>query len=416
MVTIKVKGKKKAKRSASRYRGLRASARRATGENAATYVDRKDRRQTVSEVTTSFIGLDVHKDTIAIAAAEAGRESPRFVGTVGSEIRQLLKALKSLGKPENLLLTYEAGPCGYDLVRKLREHDYRCEVIAPNKIPRPKGERLKTDRRDALTLARLARSGDLTRVLVPDERDEALRDLSRAREDAVRARHKARQQLTALLLRHGYRYSGGSHWTDRHQRYLADLKLPHPAQYIAFAEYLQAVHECDTRLARLTDALRAQCEEWRLKPIVRALMSLRGIDFVSAITLVAELGDFSRFAHPREVMAFLGLIPSEFSTGDSRRQGDITKAGNGHARRILVEAAWNYRYPARLSGPLLARQDGQSTPVREIAWHAQVRLTKRYRRLRSRQLHQNKVCVAVARELTGFIWDIARQVRPQVTS
>jgi transposase len=366
----------------------------------------------MSEITTSFVGLDVHKDSTAIGDAPAGRENPRFVGTVGPDLSQLLKALRRLGTPENLLVVYEAGPCGYELARKLRQHGYRCEVVAPNKIPRPKGERIKTDRRDALTLAHLARSGYLVNVFVPDERDEAMRDLTRAREDAVRARHRARQQLNALLLRHGYRYSGSS-WTAAHERYLADLKFPHPAQYTAFAEYLQAVQECHARVARLTEGLRAQVEHWRLKPLVQGLMSLRGIDFVAAVTVVAEIGDFSRFARPRELMAFLGLIPSEFSTGDTRRQGDITKAGNGHARRVLVEAAWNYRFPARLSGPLLRRQEGQPKTVREIAWQAQVRLTKRYRRLRSRQLHQNKVCVAVARELAGFIWDIARHVTVQ---
>jgi transposase len=368
----------------------------------------------MSEVTTtSFVGLDVHKDTIAIAAAQTGQESPRFIGTVGPQVAQLLKALGRLGPPEGLLVTYEAGPCGYKLARELREHAYTCQVIAPNKIPRPKGERLKTDRRDALTLARLARSGDLVEVLVPDERDEAIRDLSRAREDAVRARHKARQQLLALLLRNGHRYSDGHHWTAAHERYLAALKLPHPAQYTAFAEYLQAIHEGDARVNRLTEALREHTEHWRLKPLVCALMSLRGINFVAAVTLVAEVGDFSRFAHPREVMAFLGLIPSEFSSGEKHRQGEITKAGNGHARRILIEAAWNYRYPARLSRLLLTRQEGQPKAIRDIAWAAQLRLTRRYARLRSRKLHQNKVCVAIARELAGFIWDIARHARQQ---
>jgi transposase len=368
----------------------------------------------MSELITSFVGLDVHQDSTAIADAPAAREDPRFIGTVGPDLRQLLKALRRLGKPENLLVVYEAGPCGYELARKLREHHYRCDVVAPNKIPRPKGERLKTDRRDALTLARLARSGDLVTVLIPDARDESIRDLTRAREDAVRARHKPRQQLNALLLRHGYRYTGRSRWTAAHERYLADLKFPDPAQYTVFAEYLQAVHEGDARIARLTEALRAEVERWRLKPVVDALMTLRGINFVAAATIVAEVGDFSRFAHPRDVMAFLGLIPSEFSTGETRRQGEITKAGNGHARRMLVEAAWNYRFPARISRLLYTRQEGQSKAVRDIAWRAQLRLTRRFRYLAARQLHQNKICVAVARELAGFVWDIARQARTQV--
>lgn len=365
----------------------------------------------MQETITSFAGLDVHKDSTAIGAAEAGREAPRFLGTVGPDLSQLLKALKSVGKPETTLVVYEAGPCGYGLARQLRSRGYHCEVVAAGKIARRPNERIKTDRRDALTLARLARSGDLVKVMVPDERDEAMRDLSRAREDAVRARLKARQQLKALLLRHGHRYGGKSSWTLAHERYLAAVSFAHPAQDIAFAEYRQAVREAHERVEQLTEALRTQTEQWRLKPLVAALSSLRGIDFVAAVTLAAEIGDFSRFAHPCELMGFLGLVPSEYSTGDTRHQGDITKTGNGHARRVLVEAAWNYRFPARISRVLQIRQEGQSKAVREIAWRAQLRLAHRYRRLSSRKLHPNKICVAIARELAGFVWDIARQVK-----
>src|SRR5437016_182949 len=360
----------------------------------------------VSKTITSFVGLDVHKDSTAIAAAEAGREAPRFLGTVGADLGQLLKALKSLGKPETMLVVYEAGPCGYGLARQLRSRGYSCEVVAAGKIARRPGERIKTDRRDALTLARL---GDLVKVMVPDERDEAMRDLSRAREDAVKARLQARQQLKALLLRHGHRYGGKSSWTLAHERYLAGVSFAHPAQDIAFAEYRQAVREGHKRVERVTQALRTQTEQWRLQPLVAALSSLRGIDFVAAVTLAAEIGDFSRFAHPSELMGFLGLVPSEYSTGDHRRQGDITKTGNRHARRVLVEAAWNYRFPARISRGLQIRQEGQPKAVREIAWRAQLRLAHRYRRLSSRKLHPNKICVAIARELAGFLWDIARQ-------
>lgn len=364
----------------------------------------------MQEPITLFAGLDVHKDSTAIGAAETGREAPYFVGTVGPQLSQLLKALKSVGKPETMLVVYEAGPCGYGLARQLRSRGYACEVVAAGKLAHRPG-RIKTDRRDALTLARLARSGDLVKVIVPDERDEAMRDLSRAREDAVRARLKARQQLKALLLRHGHRYDGKSSWTQAHERYLAEVSFAHPAQNIAFAEYRQAVREGHERVGRLTQALRTQTEDWRLKPLVAALSSLRGIDFVSAVTLTAEIGDFSRFAHPTELMGFLGLVPSEHSTGDTRRQGEITKTGNGHARRVLVEAAWNYRFPARLSRLLQVRQEEQSHAVREIAWRAQLRLTHRYRRLSARKLHPNKVCVAIARELAGFVWDIAHQVK-----
>ena len=402
----------KGKRSASSIVGCApkcAEPHAETPESVLTAIIQ--RRQTVSNNITTFVGLDVHKDSTAIGTAEAGRETPRFLGTVGPDLGQLLKALKSLGKPETMLVVYEAGPCGYGLARQLHSRDYACEVVAAGKIARRPGERIKTDRRDALTLARLARSGDLVKVMVPDEREEAMRDLSRAREDAVRARLKARQQLKALLLRHGHRYGGKSSWTLAHERYLAKVSFAHPAQDIAFAEYRQAVREGHERVERVTEALRTQTEHWRMKPLVAALSSLRGIDFVAAVTLATEIGDFSRFAHPCEVMGFLGLVPSEYSTGDTRCQGDITKTGNSHARRVLVEAAWNYRFPARISRMLQIRQEGQPKAVREIAWRAQLRLAHRYRRLSSRKLHPNKICVAIARELAGFLWDIARQVK-----
>jgi len=229
-------------------------------------------------------------------------------------------------------------------------------VIAPAKIARAPGDRVRTDRRDALLLARAARAGELVSVTIPDERDEALRDLSRSREDAVRARLKARQQLKALLLRHGLRYTGKSSWTQAHERYLAEVSFSQPAQNIAFAEYRSAVRDAHERVERLTESLRSQLEHWRMRPVVEALMSLRGIDLIAAMTLVAEIGDFTRFARPRELMGFLGLIPSEHTSGTHRRQGRITKTGNSHARRVLVEAAWNYRFPARIGRALEARQ------------------------------------------------------------
>lgn len=365
----------------------------------------------MSKAITSYVGLDVHKDSIAIAVAAAGREAPRFVGTVTSDLTQLKRALQRIGSLDRLRVVYEAGPCGYGLARHLTRGGYACEVIAPAKVSRsPADRRIKTDRRDALLLAREARAGNLVKVLIPDTRDEAIRDLSRAREDAIAARLKARQQLKALLLRHGQCYTGKTSWTLAHERYLAQLRFPHPAQEIAFAEYRHAVKEAHERVARITQALREQSEQWRMQPLVAALMSLRGIDFIAAITLVAELGDLSRFAHPGQLMSFLGLVPSEHSTGQTRHQGPITKTGNRHARRVLVEAAWNYRYNACLSRVLQVRQQRQPRAVRQIAWRAQLRLTARYRRLRARQLPHNKICVALARELAGFVWDIARQV------
>lgn len=360
--------------------------------------------------STVFVGLDVHKESVAIGVATAGRAAGRFVGTVGTTLAELRTSLKSVGPPDTLSIVYEAGPCGYGLVRELRACGYACEVIAPSKIPQRPGDRVKTDRRDAVRLAELARAGELVNVLVPDGRDEAIRDLSRARVDAVRARLRARQQLKAMLLRHGHRYTGRSSWTQAHERYLATVTFAHAAQDLTFVEYRHAVSEADERVNRITAALREQSVAWRLRPVLEALMTLRGIDFVAAVTLVSELGDLNRFAHPRELMSFLGLVPTEHSSGRSRQLGGITKTGNGHARRILIEAAWNYRFPARLSVALQKRQEGQPKAVREIAWRAQLRLTQRYRRLSARHLHHNKVCVAIARELAGFIWDIGRQV------
>jgi transposase len=357
---------------------------------------------------TAFVGLDVHKDSIAMAVAAPGRAAPHFVGTTGPLLGELLKALAHLGHPEQLLLAYEAGPCGYVLARQLAARGYRCEVIAVAKIPRKPGDRIKTDRRDALTLARYLRGGELTAVNVPDARDEALRDLSRAREDAVAARLKARQQLKALLLRHGWRYTGKTSWSAAHERYLATIAFDHPAQNIACAEYRRAVGDAHERVERLTNALREQVNGWRWASLVHALMALRGIDFVAAVTLVAELGDLARFPHPKELMSYLGLVPSEYSTGPSRVQGKITKTGNSHVRRILIESAWTYRYPARMSRELVVRNQNQPKPVRDIAWRAQLRLCSRYHRFTARGVAQNKICVAIARELSAFVWDIAR--------
>jgi transposase len=368
----------------------------------------------MNETITSFVGLDVHKDSVAIAVAEAGRTAARFVGTVPPQMSTLCKALRRVCHAEHTLVVYEAGPCGYGWARHLRAHGWSCEVIAPSRIARsPAAQRIKTDRRDALLLARESRAGNLVSVVMPDTRDEAIRDLSRTRDDVRKARLRARQQLQAMLLRHGHAYQGKTSWTAAHERHLSTIRFEYPAQQIAFEEYRQAVKDAHERLQRLTVQLREQSSQWRMNPLVKALMCLRGFDFVAAITFVAEIGDPRRFAHPRELMAYLGLVPSEFSSGQSRHQGEITKTGNKQARRILVEAAWNYRHSAHVGRDLEVRQQDQPKVCRDIAWRAQLRLTKRFRHLSmGRRLPQNKVCVAVARELAGFMWDIARQVRP----
>lgn len=364
----------------------------------------------MNEPSTVFVGLDAHAESTAIAVAEPGRAAPRFLGTVGARFVDLTKSLAKLGRPTGLMIVYEAGPCGYTLARELAGAGYYCEVVAPSKVPRRPGERVKTDRRDALMLASLARAGELTPVNVPDERDEAMRDLSRARIDAVRARHKARQQLKALLLRHGQRYNGKCSWTAAHERYLASVSFTHRAQDVAFVEYRHAVSEAQARVQRLSDALAQELEHWRMRHLVEALMTLRGVDQLVATTLVAELGDFKRFGHPRELMGYLGLVPSEHTSGERRRLGAITKTGNSHARRVLIEAAWNYRFPARITARLQTRQQHQPADIRAIAWRAQLRLSHRYRRLKARGLQHNKICVAIARELAGFLWNIGQRI------
>lgn len=367
----------------------------------------------MKEIITSYVGLDVHKDSIAIAIAEAGRSAPRFVGTTPPDLATLCKALTRCAKRGNTLVVYEAGPCGYGWARHLNAHGWHCEVISPAHIARRGAEKLvKTDRLDAVLLARESRAGNLVKVVMPDARDEAIRDLSRAREDACAARHRVRLQLKAMLLRHGRAYHGKSSWTAAHERHLANIEFDHAAQQIAFDEYRQAVKDAHERVERLTQSLREQIEHWRMRGVVNALMCLRGFDVVAAVTFIAEMGDLSRFSHPKALMKYLGLIPSEYSSGNTRHQGPITKAGNRHARRILVEAAWTYRFNPRVSRPIEVRQEGQPKAIRDIAWRAQLRLTYRFRKLNAgRKMMQNKCCVAVARELAGFIWDIARHAK-----
>lgn len=360
---------------------------------------------------TVFVGLDVHKDSIAVAVAEAGRSAPHFVGTCGPKPEEVIKAVSHFGKPQHTLLAYEAGCCGFALARQLADAGWRCQVIAVSKVPVRPGQRIKTDRRDALTLAGYLRAGELTAVVIPDVRDEAIRDLARAREDAMRARLKARQHLNAMLLRHGRRFAGKTHWGPRHERYLSDITFAHPAQQIAWAEYRSAAKDADERVQRITAALREQAEHWRFGPVVQAIMCFKGIDFVAAVTLIAELGDLHRFEHPKQLMAYLGVVPSEHSSGESRSLGRITKTGNAHARRVLIEAAWAYRNSARMSRCITERNQDQPKAVREIAWRAQLRLCARTRRLTARGMHSNKVCVAVARELAAFVWEAARCVK-----
>lgn len=358
----------------------------------------------------AFVGLDVHKDSIAIGYANAdSREPPRFLGTTPYSVISLTQALAKIGKPAELNVCHEAGPCGYGLVRALRERGYATEVIAPSRVPRRPADRIKTDRRDALLLARLHRLAELTPIVVPEPKDEAIRDLVRTREDAVRDRQRARLRLRSFLLRQGHSYSG-RRWGPAHQLFLSKIKFDDAAHHIAFTEYRLTVHVRTECVERIEAARRGEVQNWRCLPVIQALMTLRSLDFLSATTIVAELGDLRRFAHPRDLMGYLGLVPSEHSSGPTRHLGQLTRTGNTQVRRILIEAAWNYRFPARIGESLQPRLAGQPQPIVAIAWKAQVRLCGRFRRLRARGVHHNKVTAAIARELCGFIWNIGRQV------
>jgi len=309
-----------------------------------------------------------------------------------------------------LVFVYEAGPCGYWLYRYLTRKGLACHVVAPSLIPRKPGDRVKTDRRDAVMLARLMRSGDLSSIYVPGIEDEALRDLSRGREDAMRDLKATKYRLKAFWLRQDIRYEGRANWTAAHLRWLSEVVCPTPPQQIVFHEYVRAVTEQHERLQRLERALPDQVRSWRLYPVVEAIQALRGVELTSAIILIAELGDLTRFDTPRKLMSYLGLTPSEYSSGERRRQGGITKAGNTHARRALVEGAWAYRYPAKVSRHLQLRLEKLPAEVQAISWKAQVRLCKRYRQLIARGKHANEVVVAIAREMAAFAWAIARIV------
>jgi transposase len=366
----------------------------------------------MSQSSTLYVGLDVHKDSIAVAYVAKDHEahviSYGTIGTRHADIDQLTRKLQS--KAKRLVFVYEAGPCGYWLYRYLCKKGYDCWVVAPSMIPQRPGDRVKTDRRDAMQLARLMRSGDLTPVYVPKVEDEAIRDLCRAREDAICDLKAAKFRLKAFLLRHDIRYTGQATWNPAHLRWLSEVVCPTPAQQIVFQEYVRAVTEHTDRLQRLEQELNEHVTTWRLHPVVEALQALRGVQFTVAITTVAELGDLTRFDNPRQLMDYLGLTPSESSSGPRRRQGAITKAGNSHARRALVEGAWAYRYPAKVSRHLQLRLEKQPKVIQDISWKAQVRLCKRYRQLLARGKHVNQVVVAIARELVGFMWAIAKEV------
>jgi transposase len=341
------------------------------------------------------------------AEREAEVVSWGTIGTRQCEIDKLIRKLQAKGKTRHFV--YEAGPCGYWLYRYLTKKKLTCWVVAPSSIPKKAGDRVKTDRRDAVQLARLLRSGDLTPVYVPAVADEALRDLVRARAESLKAGTAAKARLKAFLLRQDIRYEGRANWGPAHLRGLAKGVCPTPAPQLVFQADVRAVSEHVERLPRLEAALQTQVQTWCWLSVGEASQALRGVQFTAAVILIAELGDLTRFATPRQLMSYLGLTPNEHSSGERRRQGAITKRGNSHARHALVAGAGAYRYPAKVSRPLQLRLEKVPKALQDLSWKASGRLCKRYRRLVARGKHANQVVVAIAREMAAFGWAIARE-------
>jgi transposase len=359
-----------------------------------------------------FVGIDTSKlrNAVALAEGAVGGEV-RYLGeidTTDAATRKLVAKLAA--KYDKVSFCYEAGPTGYGLYRLIRSLGHDCMVVAPSLIPSKPGDRVKTNRRDAENQARLLRAGELTAVWVPDEHHEAIRDLSRAREATIDDLKSKRQQVSSLLLRLGLHYPGKTTWGKAHRNWLASQKIAHREQRFVFEELLGAERQAQDRADRLEGAIRAAVPEWSLAEVVTALQAMRGIDLVSAVTILAEIGDLSRFASPRQLMGYLGLVPSERSTGDSVKHGPITKAGNRRARRILVEASWSYRHPPRVGREKQMKVEAASEPVRAIAWKAQTRLCGRFRALSKKGKRPTIAVTAIARELCGFIWAIHREV------
>lgn len=362
-----------------------------------------------------YVGLDVHKHSISVAIAQEGREGEvRFIGDFENNPSSIAKLCKKLSKDgAKLEFCYEAGCFGYGLYRQLISTGHGCMVVAPSRIPKAPGDRVKTDRRDAQRLAVLHRVGELTKVWVPGRTHEAMRDLVRARMDASMQLMRCRQQLLAFLLRHGRPYeTGKSHWTLRHRRWLATQQFDEPAQTVVFQDYVEAVWTATDRKNGLAKRIEELVPEWKLGELVSALRCVRGLELVSAATILAAIGDISRFEKPQHLMSYLGLVPTEHSSGGRIRRGGITKTGNRKARRMLVEAAWSYRYPARVSQAKTDMLVKQPKTVRDIAWKTQERLCKRYRRLKAREKKSTVIVTAIARELAGFIWAMGQEIRP----
>jgi transposase len=363
-----------------------------------------------------YLGIDQHKDTLVIAMACAGRDPAYVLGRVRNReediARWLNRQRRQWGTLDDMLCCYEAGPCGYGLHRQMGRMGVACEVIAPSLTPRKPGERVRTDKRDATKLAILLRGGELTPIWVPDAQHEALRDLVRAREAAQEDLLRQRHRLSKFLLRQSQFPPGGVRpWTRGYEDWLNKLEMRHGAHRVLLPELRQAILTAKQRVSRLDTAIEEVVAQSPWYPVIQALQCFRGIQLLTAVTLVVELGAVARFARPRQLMAYAGLVPMENSSGQTVRRGPTTGAGNTHLRRIVIEAAWHYRHRPGIGRVLERRQRGQPAEVIDIAWRAQLRLHKRYRILMGRGKEKNKVITALARELLAFIWE-AMQVLP----
>ncbi len=369
----------------------------------------------MSDHSEAFVAFDTSKLRNAVAIADGGRAGEvRFLGAIENTGPATAKLVRKLAaKYERLTFCYEAGPTGYGLHRQIKSLGYECVVVAPSLIPKRPGDKVKTNRRDAISLAKLLRADELTAVWVPDRHHEAMRDLTRARETTVMDLRSKRQQISAFLLRQGRHYPENKKtWTKAHMSWLASQKLEYPEQRLVFEEMMLAIRQAQERRERLEQEIRVAVPDWSLAEVVTALMAMRGIDLIAAATLLAEIGDLARFRTPRELMAYLGLVPSEDSTGETIIRGPITKAGNRRARRMLVECSWSYQHPPRVGPAKQPKVDAAPRAVREIAWKAQCRLHRRYRALIRRGKLKTVAITAVARELAGFIWAAGRAITP----
>lgn len=361
-----------------------------------------------------IIGFDTHKTFIQKALLEDHRGAkPEDLGRMNctkAAIIKFARQLQSKYPMATLHFIYEAGPCGYWIYRLLTSLGHCCYVVAPSLIPKKSGDRVKTDKRDAAKLAKLFKAEELTPIYVPEAEDEAIRDLSRARETAMKDLKNAKFQLKGFFLRNNITCAVNDNWSHKHLRWLTELVLPHHSQQIVLQEMIQTISERINRVKRLDGELLHQVKNWRFYPVVKAIQAMRGVRLLVAVGTIAELGDLRRFDHPRKLMAYLGLVPTESSSGEKRRQGKLTKCGNKRARRLLIEGAHSYKHKANVSTELQKRQEGLSKDIIDIAWQAQLRLCRRYKRLMHKGKHRNLVVAAIAREMIAYIWAISREV------